>query len=84
MNLQELIDQNRAEAFPMATSDSTSFPKGTLAQPVAGPPVNQLSAITAALQALQTSMTTMLSQPAGPDSDIDVKAVSSEIRAVDT
>jgi hypothetical protein len=63
MNVQELIDKNRAASFPVGISDASSVPKGTIAQPVTGPSLDQFSAITAALQALQASMTTMLPQP---------------------
>jgi hypothetical protein len=63
MNVQELIDKNRAASFPVGISDASSVPKGTIAQPVTGPLLDQFSAITAALQALQASMTTMLPQP---------------------
>ena len=63
MNVQELVDKNRAASFPVGILDASSIPKGTIAQPVTGPSLDQFSAITAALQALQASMTTMLPQP---------------------
>jgi len=63
MNMQELVDKNRAASFPVGILDASSVPKGTVAQPVTGPSLDQFSAITAALQALQASMTTMLPQP---------------------
>lgn len=60
MHVQELVDKNRAASFPVGVSDASSISKGTMAQPVTGPSLDQFSAITAALQALQASMTTML------------------------
>ncbi|DBB11172.1 TPA: hypothetical protein ACH3X3_006625 [Trebouxia sp. C0006] len=62
--LQELVDKNRAASFPVGIPDASSGLQGTIAQPVTGPSLNQFSAITAALQALQASMTTMLPQSA--------------------
>jgi len=62
MNVQELVDKNRAASFPVGIPDASSGLQGTIAQPVTGPSLNQFSAITAALQALQASMTTMLPQ----------------------
>lgn len=66
--MQELEDDNRTAPVLSAMMGATSIPssptpKGTLAQPVMGPSIDQLSAITAALQALQTSMSTMLTDP---------------------
>ncbi|KAL0030329.1 hypothetical protein WJX77_010230 [Trebouxia sp. C0004] len=61
--LQELVDKNKAASFPVGIHDASIIPKGTVAQPVTGTSLDQFSAITAALQALQTSMTTMLPQP---------------------
>ncbi len=63
MNVQEFVDKNRAASFPVGISDTSSVPKGTVAQPVTGTSLDQFSAISAALQALQASMTTMLPQP---------------------
>ena len=62
MSVQELVDKNRAASFPVGIPDASSVPKGTVAQPVTGPSLDQFSAITAALQSLQASMTTRLSQ----------------------
>jgi len=79
--LQDLVDGNRAASFASPILDPGSVPKGTIAQPVAGPSLDQLSSITAALQALQTSMTTMLTHPganqAGTDS-LSLNAISDD------
>ena len=72
--VQELEDDNRAApvlSAMLGTSNipSSPTPKGTVAQPVMGPSIDQLSAITAALQALQTSMSTMLTDSTSSPDD---------------
>lgn len=55
-----MVDSNRASTPALALAEPASTPKGTAAQPVAGPSLDQLTAITTALTALQSSMTSML------------------------
>ena len=55
-----MVDNNRASAPAAGSAEPISTPRGTAAQPVAGPSLDQLTAITAALTALQSRMTTML------------------------
>lgn len=60
MVVQRMVDSNRASAPALRSAEPVSILRGTAAQPVAGPSLDQLTAITAALTALQSSMTTML------------------------
>ena len=55
-----MVDSNRASAPGLSSAEPASIPRGTAAQPVAGPSLDQLTAITAALTALQSSMTSLL------------------------
>ncbi|KAL3141890.1 hypothetical protein ABBQ32_004551 [Trebouxia sp. C0010 RCD-2024] len=66
--LQRLMDDNRKASHTLVSTEPESIPRGTAAQPVAGPSLDQLTAVTAALTALQSSMTTMLA-PSTSDQD---------------
>lgn len=65
--MQRLIDGNK-KGEALVSTEPESIPRGTAAQPVAGPSLDQLTAITAALTALQSSMTSLLA-PSGTDHD---------------
>lgn len=58
--MQAIVDNNRPTAPSLVSAEPGSIPRGTAAQPVAGPSLDQLTAITAALTALQSSMTNLL------------------------
>ncbi len=60
---QELVNRTRAASLPLGLYDASSNFTGTVAKSVTGPSLGQSDAITAALQASQASMTTVLSQP---------------------
>ena len=62
------MDANRKASPTVVSMEPESIPRGTAAQPMAGPSLDQLTAITAALNALQSSMTTLLA-PSGRDHD---------------
>lgn len=55
-----MLDSNRASTSTSCSAEPACIPRGTAAQAVAGPSLDQLTAITAALTALQSSMTTVL------------------------
>lgn len=83
MHVQELVDKNRAASFPVGIPDANSVLKGTMAQPMTGPSLDQFSAITAALQALQASMTTMLPQPnSAQDNEPNVDGQATDSSAI--
>ena len=58
--VQRMLDSNRASTPALCSAEPACIPRGTAAQAVAGPSLDQLTAITAALTALQSSMTTVL------------------------
>lgn len=58
--MQTMVDNNRSTAPALVSAEPGSIPRGTAAQPGAGPSLDQLTAITAALTALQSSMTNLL------------------------
>lgn len=69
--MQRLVDGNKRAAPALVSAEPGSIPRATAAQPVAGPSLDQMTAITAALTALQSSMTSLLlasdSSPEGAD-----------------
>ena len=58
--MQAMVDNNMSTAPSLVSAEPDSMPRGTAAQPVTGPSLDQLTAITAALTALQSSMTNLL------------------------
>ena len=62
----------------MVSMEPDSIPRGTAAQPVAGPSLDQLTAITAALNALQSSMTTLLAPSVSDHDDHQKDSVAAD------